>query len=182
MNKAIIMAVSAAAGVAGIVVLHPAGGGIPGAAPAPTAGSSSGGTASTSGSSTGATSPVTTTPVTTTPATTVPAGPSPASTPTTIAAPPASPVGAVGKNENYGYGALAVKVTVKGARILDVAVSKLQTAESYSQQLAQQVIPMLRSEVLSAQSARIQAVSGATYTSEAYAYSLQSALDRLHFK
>ena len=41
---------------------------------------------------------------------------------------------------------------------------------------------MLRSEVLSGQTARISAVSGATYTSEAYAKSLQAALDQLHLR
>jgi uncharacterized protein with FMN-binding domain len=75
-----------------------------------------------------------------------------------------------------------VKVTVRGSHIVNVSVASLQTAEQYSQQLAQQVIPLLRNEVLSAQSARINAISGATYTSEAYATSLQSALDRLHLK
>jgi uncharacterized protein with FMN-binding domain len=43
------------------------------------------------------------------------------------------------------------------------------------------VIPMLRSEVLSAQSARINAISGATYTCEAFAQSLQAALNKAHF-
>ena len=89
---------------------------------------------------------------------------------------------AVGAIEQYGYGELTVKVTVKGARITDITVPELQTAEPYSQSLAQQVIPMLRGEVLAAQSAQISGVSGATYTSEAYAYSLQAALDSLHFK
>jgi uncharacterized protein with FMN-binding domain len=41
---------------------------------------------------------------------------------------------------------------------------------------------MLRSEVLSAQSARVNAISGATYTSEAYTASVQSALDTLAAK
>jgi uncharacterized protein with FMN-binding domain len=61
-------------------------------------------------------------------------------------------------------------------------VPLLKTAEPYSQQLASQVIPMLRNEVLSAQSTSINAVSGATYTSQAYAASVQAALDKLHFK
>lgn len=87
---------------------------------------------------------------------------------------------AVGASEQYGYGVLAVRVTVVGTRIEDVTVQRLQTAEQYSQQLAQQVIPMLRSQVLSAQSAHINGISGASYTSQAYAMSLQSALDRLH--
>lgn len=81
----------------------------------------------------------------------------------------------------YGYGELDTRVTISGGRIAAVSVPVLKTAEQYSQQLAQQVIPTLRNEVLSAQSARIQAVSGATYTSEAYAQSVQAALDKAHF-
>ena len=105
------------------------------------------------------------------------AGPSP----TTSAPPPAGAVSSyTGPNEQYGYGTLAVKVTVSGTKITDVAVQNLQTAEQYSQQLAAQIIPMLRSQVLQAQSAKINGISGATYTSEAYATSLQAALTHLH--
>ncbi len=89
---------------------------------------------------------------------------------------------ATGALEQYGYGEVSVKVTVQSGRIVTVAVSQLQTADSYSQSIANQVIPMLRSEVLSAQAANINAISGATYTSEGYATSIQSALDKLHFK
>jgi hypothetical protein len=88
---------------------------------------------------------------------------------------------ATGTLEHYGYGQLAVKVTVQGSKITDVSVISLQTEDPFSQQLAQQDIPVLRTEVLAAHSARINAVSGATYTSQAYADSLQSALDKLHF-
>jgi uncharacterized protein with FMN-binding domain len=84
--------------------------------------------------------------------------------------------------EQYGYGELSVLVTVRGAEITNVSVPVLRTAEPYSQQLAVQVLPMLKSEVLAAHSARINAVSGATYTSQAYADSIQSALDKLHLK
>lgn len=94
----------------------------------------------------------------------------------------AAPQSATGAKEQYGYGLLAVKVTVAGNRITQVSVPTIQVADSYSGSIAQQVIPMLRSQVLSLQSARINGVSGATYTSEAYAMSLQSALNKLHFK
>lgn len=77
---------------------------------------------------------------------------------------------------------LAVKVTEVAGRITDVSLTTLQTAEQYSQNLAQQVIPVLRNEVLSAQSANINGISGATYTSQAYASSVQSALDALGVK
>ena len=107
-----------------------------------------------------------------------PAGPSSSSS--TSSTLPGALLSAVGASEQYGYGELSVKVSVKGHHITDVTVVGLQTAEQYSQSLAQQVIPMLRSEVLSAQSAHVNAISGATYTSQAYLASLQSALDRLH--
>ena len=88
---------------------------------------------------------------------------------------------AVGANEQYGYGVLSVKVTLQGHRIVDLSVANLQTAEQYSQSIAQQVIPVLRQEVLAAQGVRVNAISGATYTTEAYLYSVQSALTKLHF-
>lgn len=84
-----------------------------------------------------------------------------------------------GPTVQYGYGQLAVRVTVSGGRITDVSVPVLQVAEYTSQYIAQQAIPMLKGQVLSAQSANIQGVSGATYTSQAYDQSLQSALNQL---
>jgi len=89
---------------------------------------------------------------------------------------------AVGAEVQFGYGVLDVKVTVSGTRITDVSVPALQVIDPTSQQICEQVIPMLRSEVLSAQSATIDGISGATYTSASYAQSLQSALDKLHIK
>lgn len=86
---------------------------------------------------------------------------------------------ASGPTVPYGYGQLAVKVTVKGRHIVAVTVPLLQTAESYSQAIAQQVIPMLKREVLQAQTTQVNVISGATYTSEAYLTSLQRALDTI---
>ncbi|MHB1088199.1 MAG: FMN-binding protein [Acidimicrobiales bacterium] len=108
----------------------------------------------------------------------------PATSPPTTSAPVSSTAtrSAVGKHEYYGYGEMAVKVTVVGTHIVSLNIASLKTAESYSQQLAQQALPILKSEVLQAQGTRISSLTGATYTSEAYAYSIQSALDKLHFK
>ena len=106
-----------------------------------------------------------------------PGGPTPTTTPPTNAN-----ATATGTSEQYGYGVLSVKVTVVNSKITDVKLSKLQTADTYSTVLAQQVVPYLRRQVLAAQSAHISGISGATYTSEAYALSVQSALDHLHFK
>lgn len=93
-----------------------------------------------------------------------------------------APRSIVGTTVQYGYGQLAVRVTARAGRIVNVAVAQIQTAEPYSAQLARQVIPTLRGEVLSGQTANISAVSGATYTSEAYAKSVQAALDTLHLR
>lgn len=86
----------------------------------------------------------------------------------------------VGPRVNYAYGTIAVRVTAVGRRIISVSVASLSTLEPTSQQISVQAIPILRSEVLAAQSAAINAVSGATYTSEGYDRSLQAALDQLH--
>lgn len=98
---------------------------------------------------------------------------------TTTTSPTTTAHEATGTLEQYGYGEIAVTVRSSGGRITAVSVSKLETAESYSAQLAQSAIPVLRTEVLDAQSANVSAVSGATYTSNAYAASVQSALDKL---
>jgi len=87
-----------------------------------------------------------------------------------------------GAMEQFGYGELAVRVTVTGSRITNVTVPALQTAEPFSRQLSEQAIPLLRLQVLAADSASINGVSGATFTSEAYATSLQAALDKLHLR
>jgi uncharacterized protein with FMN-binding domain len=89
---------------------------------------------------------------------------------------------ATGATEQYGYGTLAVTVTVRSSKIVNVQLSDLQTIDGYSQTLAQQVAPTLRRQVLASQSSRIDGISGATYTSQAYALSVQSALDQLHFQ
>lgn len=131
-------------------------------------------------------SPTTTTTAgpTNSPTTTTTAGPtnSPTTTTTVVNVPGAANATAVGAQENYGYGTMSVKVTIGQHRIVGLAVQSLQTLESYSQQLEQYAVPILQAEVLKAQGIKISAVTGATYTSEAYAYSIQSALNKLHFK
>ena len=104
--------------------------------------------------------------------------------PATARPAPASPAirSATGPNVPFGYGALSVRVVVRGTQITDVSVPAIQTAEPTSQQISTQAIPTLRAEVLSAQGAGIDGVSGATYTSQAYVQSLQTALDDLHLR
>ncbi len=74
------------------------------------------------------------------------------------------------------YGPVQVEVAEKGGKIVDVKALQLPTEHARSQEISEQVAPMLRTEALQAQSAEINVVSGATYTSEGFASSLQAAL------
>ena len=76
------------------------------------------------------------------------------------------------------FGPVQVQVTIAGGKISDVTALQLPNDRQRSAEISQIVEPMLRSEALTAQSAQIDLVSGATYTSDAYAQSLQSALDQ----
>ena len=76
------------------------------------------------------------------------------------------------------FGDIQVQVTISGGVIADVAALQLPSGDRHSSQISNAVEPMLREAALSAQSANIDLVSGATYTSRAYAQSLQSALDQ----
>ena len=80
---------------------------------------------------------------------------------------------------SYFFGTAQVQVTVQNGQITAVTALQLPN-EGRSGWISQQVEPMLRSEVMSAQSAQINLISGATYTSEAYVQSLQAALDQAH--
>ncbi len=74
------------------------------------------------------------------------------------------------------FGDVQVALVLKGQRIVDVRPLKLPFDRERSAFISQQVSPILRQEVLAAQSARINLISGASYTSDAWATSVQSAL------
>jgi uncharacterized protein with FMN-binding domain len=75
------------------------------------------------------------------------------------------------------FGTVQVQITVEAGQITDVTALKLTDAEGRSVQISNYAAPVLRSEVLQAQSANVQTVGGATVTSDAYLTSLQAALD-----
>lgn len=75
------------------------------------------------------------------------------------------------------YGRIQVEIVVAGGRVTDVVALQLPTGRR-SGQISQFSEPILRQEALTAQKAAIDIVSGATYTSDAYSRSLQSALDQ----
>jgi uncharacterized protein with FMN-binding domain len=121
--------------------------------------------------------------------------PSPAPTPTPTPRPSSAAIGApppaapstsaaatggtgtfLGKPEYVSYGTVQVRVTLANGRITDVQAVQLPSG-GRSSEIAAYAAPRLRSEVLAAQSANIDTVSGASFTSEGYAKSVQSALD-----
>jgi uncharacterized protein with FMN-binding domain len=80
------------------------------------------------------------------------------------------------------YGDAQVRVTVKSGKIVDVKALQLQSEGPRSVQISSYAAPILRQEVLAKQTADVDAVSGATFTSASYVQSVQSALDKLGFK
>ena len=101
------------------------------------------------------------------------------------ASPPAAgsaPGTATGDAVPTQYGSAQVRVTVKGGRIVSIEALELQGNDPRSVMISSSAEPILRQEALDRQSADIDAVSGATFTSASYAQSLQSALDKLGYK
>jgi uncharacterized protein with FMN-binding domain len=77
------------------------------------------------------------------------------------------------------YGPVQVKVTVVGGKITSVQAVDYPQNSSRDQEINSVAIPQLQQETINAGSANIDMVSGATYTSQGYIQSLQSALDQL---
>ncbi|MFK4084964.1 FMN-binding protein [Kribbella sp. NPDC020789] len=78
------------------------------------------------------------------------------------------------------YGPVRVRITVQGGRITRARAVVHPQGDGTTDQINGYAVPVLDREVVSAQTARIDTVSGATYTSEGYRESLQSALDAAH--
>ena len=82
----------------------------------------------------------------------------------------------LGQPEDVGYGIVQVRLTMAKGRITDVQAVQMPSG-GRSSDIASFAAPQLRSEVLAAQSAHIDTVSGASFDSQGYAQSVQSALD-----
>lgn len=78
------------------------------------------------------------------------------------------------------FGDVVVRIVISNGHITDVQAVKLPTDRAYSAYVSQVAGPLLRTEALQAQSANIDIISGATYTSQSYAQSLGSALQQAH--
>jgi uncharacterized protein with FMN-binding domain len=178
MRRAVIVVSATAAGLVGVLTFHTAParltlGALPGASSPSTSPSTTAGGAPPAPSTTTSPPPV---PGSTTTA------PPPTTPPPTTAPPPVTQ-SADGAAVNYSWGVLSVSATVTGTRLTKVSIASLDDGgSSRSQSIDQQSIPLLEQQALQAQSANIQGVSGASYTSAGFTQSLQSALDKLHFK
>ena len=94
--------------------------------------------------------------------------------------PPVTTTTVNGASVGTQYGPVQVQLTLRGGRVIRSQAITFPNDSSQSQQINSQAIPILNGEARQAQSARIDTVSGATYTSAGYQQSMQSALDAAH--
>ena len=106
---------------------------------------------------------------------------------TAAATPSASPTASSqsitvdGASEMTRYGVVQVQVVITGGVITDVTALQYPQSEREDIRINSRAIPQLRAQVIKAQSAKIDGVSGATFTTDGYVTSLQSALDAAGF-
>ena len=85
----------------------------------------------------------------------------------------------VGEPVAIRWGEVQVAITLEGGDIIDVETIALPLGDRRSSGINQRAEPVLRQQAIAIDSADVDVVSGATYTSRAYAMSLQSALDQI---
>lgn len=112
------------------------------------------------------------------PPTTPAPSPTPTPTPTHTTPPPNPAKTYYGRPVNTQYGVVQVKITVQGRKITNAAFVALTATDPHSAEIHAQAGPQLLQQTLAAQSANIDGVSGASYTSDGYKQSLQYALDQ----
>lgn len=86
-----------------------------------------------------------------------------------------------GTVEQTRWGPVQVQVTISGSKITDIVALQVPNGNFRDREINSYAVPQLREEVLAAQSARVDTISGATVTSDGYIGSLQAALDAAHF-
>lgn len=87
-----------------------------------------------------------------------------------------------GTSEGTRYGPVQVRVTIRSRRLVGVDALVYPSSGGRDREISSFALPQLEQEAISAQSARIDTVSGATFTSDGYRRSLQAALDAAHFR
>lgn len=191
MRRALITTIGTTVGLAA-VLSYKSGGAIGRSRVAVSAGQGALAPAATSPTTSPAPAPATTSPAstgpTTLPATGSPATSLPATSPQTSVVPsttvpstttvPAQPAQYTGDDVQYRYGDIVVQITVAGNRITKITIPQESATDPRSQSINDQAIPILTSEALAAQNLQFDVVSGATYTSDAFAQSMQAALSK----
>jgi uncharacterized protein with FMN-binding domain len=87
---------------------------------------------------------------------------------------PTAPESFTGDAVTMRYGIVQVKITVQGGKIVDAQAVKAPTGSN--DRYTQMAVPRLREQTIAAQSANIQGVSGASFTSYGWYTSLASAI------
>ena len=100
----------------------------------------------------------------------------PAATAAATTAPAAINGTFTGPSVNVNYGNVQVKITVVNGRITDAVAVKAPSGKN--DRYTNMAVPILKAQTLKAQSANIQGVSGASYTSYGWFTSLQGALSQ----
>lgn len=87
-----------------------------------------------------------------------------------------------GTSAGTRYGPVQVRVSIRSHRLVSVTALVYPSSGRRDQEISSFALPQLEQEAIAAQSAQIDTVSGATFTSDGYRRSLQSALDAAHLK
>lgn len=85
-----------------------------------------------------------------------------------------------GKPAKTEYGPVQVQLRIRSGKVVTAEAVVYPTTPGLDQIINSRAVPKLDKEVLKAQSAHVDAISGASYTSAGYQQSLQSALDQAH--
>jgi uncharacterized protein with FMN-binding domain len=108
----------------------------------------------------------------------------PSASPSAAAAPKSAATAATVVNGTVAqtqWGPVQVRATISGGRLTDVTTLLYPQGNSRDAEINSYALPALHDAVVSAQSAHVDAISGATVTSDGYLTSLQAALDTAHF-
>ena len=110
------------------------------------------------------------------------APPNTGSAPSAPSVPGSSANSLTGDVADTRWGPVQVRITVTNGKLTDVTAVEYPSENPRDQEINSYAIPALTHEALAAGSAKIDMISGATYTSQGYIESLQSALDKAGLK
>jgi uncharacterized protein with FMN-binding domain len=104
--------------------------------------------------------------------------PSSTSVPSSSSTAASGPQAFTGTDVHYNYGEIQLRITTVAGKITKIDVARESAPDGRSESINSQAIPILLKESLAAQGVNIDVVSGATFTTQAFAQALQSALDQ----